>query len=361
MGQEEGIGQMKFDRTAPGGSVEAACRLENGKAVLEWSFHLTIDVGGQGQKLSLPLGSDEERSLLRKEKGCIRLVLTDRQDIPVLECVQKLDEEEPLQSILLQPELWRGIGNAYLYGMEAILTDSAGNLRDRVQGALALRCLQCTERNGNAELRLNHESFEPKMVHYILPGTGAEAALQRQMMTDLQWMGKLGANCVCLEAGGGQGLRRLFCHLCDRTGFLVFRRDESRSGYLWGYAQKIRIPLPSQDSVPSFRGTAESFFLPGAGFPTSLFYRYQAKWSARPFVRILPESVRRLPDGNFAADCISNCGRIALYTDGSLHEFKSGDGEFHFQGIPVRTPSIMLTAEGEGCSHTISFHKSFTK
>ena len=33
----------------------------------------------------------------------------------------------------------------------------------------------------------------------------------------------------------------------------------------------------------------------------------------------------------------------------------------YFQEIPARTPTIMLTAEGEGCCETLSIHKSFTK
>lgn len=59
--------------------------------------------------------------------------------------------------------------------------------------------------------------------------------------------------------------------------------------------------------------------------------------------------------------CYSSCGRVALYTDGELFEFRKGDGEFVFQEVPARTPCIMLSAEGDGCSGALSVHKSFVK
>lgn len=350
---------MKFDRTAPGGCAEAACRLENGKAVLEWQFHLVQDSGETSQKISVPYGTEEERSLLRKEKGYIRLTLNDRQNNTILECVQKLCEEEPLQSILLQPVLWKGLRNPYLYGMEMLLADEAGNIQDGVQGQLALRCLSCVNRNGNAEILLNHESFLPRAVRYTLPELGTEAAIQRQMLEDLQWMQKLGANCLCVEEP-----HKLLVQLCDRHGLLVFLKAEKQPGYVWSHGKKAIPPIfqtLSCEAVPLFRGKSCSLFRPGCSAPTTLFYRYQAKWSETPFVHIVPESIQRLESGNFAVLCYSNCGRVALYSDGILFEFKDGEEVFLFQEIPARTPSIMLTAEGEGCCETLSIHKSFTK
>lgn len=350
---------MKFDRTAPCGSVECECKLENGKAVLEWAFHLVQDSGEITQNVPVPYSTEEERNLLRKEKGCILLTLNDRQNNTILECVQKLCEEEPLQSILLQPEFWKGIRRPYLYGMEAVLADEAGNLQDRIQGQLALRCLSCVNRNGNPEILLNHESFIPKAVRYTLPEMGTEAAIQRQMLEDLQWMLKLGVNCICLEEP-----HKLFLQLCDRHGFLVFLKDKKQPGYVWVHGKKVRFPAvlsPSGEEIPLFRGKSGSLFRPGSNCPTTLFYRYQAKWSDTPFVHIVPESIQRLESGNFAVLCYSNCDRVALYSDGILFEFKDGEEAFLFREIPARTPSIMLTAEGEGCCESLSIHKSFTK
>ena len=403
---------MRFDRTAPSGGIEAVCRLENGKVILDWEFHLIQYVNKQEIKVPVPQKCEEERRLLLNENGYIRLYITDRRGSFVLECIQKLCEEEPLQSILLQPELWKGLRDPCLYGMEAILMDERGKVRDRIQGKLALRCLHCSEKNGKTELFLNQERFEPKAVRYALPETGTDAAIQRQMLEDLEWMRKLGANCVCIEyasgtcpnweeESGGKAcsgiiseeysrnsagtclsgersrnaseafagrrqsrtakIRTLFLKLCDRCGILVFRKNKKQPGYAWANGQMTGVWKPSKEEIPSFRGSKDSLFLPDDSCPTSLFYKFQARWSETPFVHIGPESIRRLASGNFTALCYSNCDRVALYSDGSLMEFKNGEEEFLFREIPVRTPSIMLTAESEGCSHSLSLHKSFIK
>ena len=68
-----------------------------------------------------------------------------------------------------------------------------------------------------------------------------------------------------------------------------------------------------------------------------------------------------MESGNYTALCYSNCDKVALYSDGLLFEFKSGEGAFSFREVPARTPSVMLTAEGEGCGESLSVHKSFVK
>ena len=113
--------------------------------------------------------------------------------------------------------------------------------------------------------------------------------------------------------------------------------------------------------MPAYRGDSDAFFLAHRKCPTALYYKYKARWSEEPFVYLAPESVRRLRSGNYTVTCYSSCGRVALYTDGELFEFRKGDGEFVFQEVPARTPCIMLSAEGDGCSGALSVHKSFVK
>ena len=50
---------------------------------------------------------------------------------------------------------------------------------------------------------------------------------------------------------------------------------------------------------------------------------------------------------------------MALYSDGVLFEFLSGQEEFIFQEVPAKGPCVMLSAEGEGSSMSLSFHKMF--
>ena len=82
-----------------------------------------------------------------------------------------------------------------------------------------------------------------------------------------------------------------------------------------------------------------------------------SRWSEEPFVCLVPESVERQEDGNYTVCCYSNCGRIALYSDGALYEFQKGEREFIFRDVPAKSPNIILTAEGDGCSASLSLAK----
>ena len=74
---------------------------------------------------------------------------------------------------------------------------------------------------------------------------------------------------------------------------------------------------------------------------------------------ILPESISILPSGNLEVKIYSNCSRVVLYSNGELFEFQSGNEEFVFQEVPAKGPCIMLSAEGDDCSMSLSVHKTF--
>lgn len=455
--------------------MEAVYRLENGKAFLEWRLYFTGDAA--------------ERQ--------VRIYVTDREGNLVLECRQQLREEEPLQSVLLQPRLWRGVEEPYLYDVEAILMDESGCCQDRVRGHLSLRSLRNRQ---SGSLALNGAAWEPRAVRYLLPDKGRAADRCRQMEKDLRMLLALGADCVCLDgweadregqnmdwesrdAGHdmvwkgsdnrdvsqdmvwkglenrnvsqdvvwksqddwdvghdmvwkGQyaeaGLCRFFLRLCDRLGFLAFGKREGGSEYVWIQEADIGARMMPGDAVvltcggeiPILRsrekGIAASLereagtlrhgesrsaisrereepvpegekgsaalgcrgeeaqipgrregaigserqaeaLLPDGEHPGPHFYRCLAEWGRKPFVHIVPESVRRMKSGNYTALCYSNCDKVALYSDGVLFEFQSGEKEFYFQEIPAKSPCIMLAAEGEGCGESLSVHKSFVR
>lgn len=413
---------VMFDRLAPGGGVEVTCRLEAGRAFLEWKLHFA----GQVDQL--------KESMVRS--GAVRITLTDAQGNTALECRQFPGEEEPLRAILLQPKLWQGVGNPCLYHMEAVLTDETGRCLDRVCRKLPLRMLAQTEAGECRRLLLNGEELEVRGVRYRLPDTrisasarpvenggveqgtdsmiaergrpgdsrppaegfatgdnlesverlaaegksesvdrmkreagrikGFSAELQIRLLRDFHLLLELGANCIFWDSRGegqeeqaiAREAERSFLQLCDRFGFLVFCRDKKNAGYVWPQApDRIRLCDPAE--IPSLRGGAEALLLPDGQRPASLYYRYRAKWSREPFVYIVPESIKRTESGNYTALCYSSCDRVALYSDGALFEFQKGSGEFWFREIPAKSPCIMLTAEGEGCSQSLSVHKSF--
>ncbi len=350
---------MEFDRSAPGAGAEARCKLENGKAFLEWRFHVKGDLlqteipGAQARRFGAGEGYTQS------PRPVIRLSLMAGEGNVVAEGMQTVGEEEPLKTVLVQPRLWQGRRDPFLYEVEATLTVQGACL-DRIYTKL---CLREVHAGGAGEILLNGQPLAVRAVSYSLPEGGSETERRRQALSDFRTLLQLGANSICVERKDqGPFLSRL----CDRFGILMFERGGLEGQDLlvcaWDGAVEISWGEEGQrERVPAYRGDSDAFFLAHRKCPTALYYKYKARWSEEPFVYLAPESVRRLRSGNYTVTCYSSCGRVALYTDGELFEFRKGDGEFVFQEVPARTPCIMLSAEGDGCSGALSVHKSFVK
>jgi len=296
---------MKFDRKAPGEGIDMLCKVDNGRASIEWKF----------------MFSETEQ----EEKGMVlHLTMRDRAGQTVLLCMQEALEEEPLLSVILQPHLW-DCENPYLYELEAVLQDAQGKERDRLKRQIPLRELSFHERRG---WLLNGEELVLKAVEYTIPPHTSALEKQQIVLRDLQLVKEMGANCIHTEAS--------LWPLCERLGLLTWQKGMERSG----------------GELPCLVGE-------GGSRLSSLYYCYKAKWSREPFVYIVPESISILSSGKLSVIVYSNCSRVALYSDGILFEFRKGNEEFLFEEIPARTPCVMLSAEGENCSMSLSFHKTF--
>lgn len=403
--------KVKFDRRKPGGGVEIRCKLENGKAWLAWEFYF------QGERAEAAATLERQRVQERalqvadlaaghsasgipgsgRKSWMVEVTITDRDGHLAAYGTKCLDEEEPLEMLLLYPHLWNGMKDPYLYEVEARLLEPEGCLADRVCLRLPLRE---TAYGPDKGVLLNGKVFLPRAVRYVPPyeektggtgtgepcwteacgwgesgicqgadapakqeagpkqdlsasvkGTGtargagtptpgmAKALQIEQMRQDFLLLREMGANCIHYEAGR-DCLYEVFCQMCDKYGFLVW---EQKEGICCRAGQD-----PARDCLLDVRS-----------HPTALYYRYRAKWGRSPFVYLVPESVCRQADGTFTATVFSNCPKVALYTDGHLHGFLAGEEEFVFQGIPARHPCIMLDAEGEGCNMALSLHKSY--
>ncbi len=301
---------MKFDRRAPGEGVEAACRLENGKAVLEWRF-------------SFLEGEHEEG------EDTLTLAMRDREGKTVLLCMQKADEEELLMSVVLQPRLW-SCEQPYLYEAEAVLQDSAGKETDRLRKQLPLREFVRDPRRG---WLLNRAEFVLKAVEYTIPMYTSQTEKQRLVLSDFRLLKEMGANCVHTDPS--------LWKLCEKLGFLIWDKSMAVAG----------------EELPCLTG--EDTHSLSLKQTCSLFYEYKAKWSDEPFVYIAPDQITVLPSGNLRVTVYSNCCRVVLYSDGILYEFQSGSEEFIFSEVPAKGPCVMLSAEGDDCSMSLSFHKTF--
>ncbi len=425
---------MKFDRSAPGRGVEVECRLENGKALLKWRFHLTDEYSrtevswpqaleaqvprpqtlqaevsrpqalqaevsrlqtlqvevSRPQTLQAQVSQSQVRQLpfrcgetSRGQDGqawsqpviCISLMAGEGN--VAAEGIQTVGEEEPLETVLVQPHLWQGRKDPFLYEAEAVLLMEDGCL-DRLRTQLCLRRL---EAGAEGEVLLNGQPLEIRAVVYSLPDAGSEAERQSLAIADFRQLARLGANSVCLDK---ESRPSFLLGLCDRFGFLALEEsvaegtepseggkgtdfsggEEGACFFVCTWNRAVKIPWKGEDAgerPPAYRDGSEALFLPYKKCPESVYYKYKAKWSKEPFVYLVPESVRRMKSGSYAVTCYSSCSRVALYTDGELFEFRKGDGIFVFQEIPARTPCIMLSAEGDGCSGALSVHKSFVK
>lgn len=310
-----------FDRTAADGGVKTMLRLETGKIYFEWQFSFTEPP--------------------RQEYVHIRL--RDRRQETVLECIGLAAEEEPLRAILRQPHLWRGSRDPYLYTLEAALTDGKGACIDKINRSLPLRSVEWREGRG---FLLNGAPFELRTVEYTVPTRMSDAERQKIVMDDMNKLLCLGANSIYIERG--KGLTQPFLQLCDRLGILIL----TDLSYLRNVNDFGRI-----GKVPVLRGEKGGMISEDGGRLTSEFYRLRAVWNPEPFVYIVPESVTRQKNGNFRVTVYSSCHRIALYSDGALFEYMSGQGEFVFREVPAKGPCVTLTAEGDGCSEAFSCHK----
>jgi len=358
----------------PEHGIRAVCRLENNRVYVEWMLEpaeATRDADGM--------------AACRRAAEAVLFRLTDRQGNLVLECIQDPGEDEPLVSVMNQAHLWDGMKDPYLYFAEAVLLKkgeassglSEGYGHRCAANYLPLRSISISGQEGG-RLLLNGRLVILKAVDYAFPLSYSDAECQRKMLQDLQLLTEMGANCICVRdvfaEAACQGLEyrvRMLLHLCDRLGFFVGfpmetiskEIDLAQAGLMWIYGSEPKALIQHPADAPSFRGKADSLFLPGGAAPSSRYYQYKAKWSREPFVYLVPESLKRQNDGAYEISCYSNCSKVALYSDGRLFEVQQGgkdaeSSEYFFKGIPAKGPGIALTAEGEGCSQSLAVHKT---
>lgn len=302
---------MKFDHSAQGEGVVTTVKLESGKAVLQWTFSFC----------------EEAASL----KGRLQVSLKNAAGQLMLLCEQRLEEEEPLQAVLLHPQLW-SMEAPYLYELEVLIYDEEEGITDRIKRKLPLYQL---EKHAAKGWLLNGEEITIKAVEYSVENKTEnqqkkyDETKMQQIAKDFGLLKELGANCLRTNP--------CLAELCMESGFLVWQKE-----------------MGAEEELPCLLG--------GDGERlSSLFYQYKAKWCRQPFVYLAPEEVCRLPSGNLQVTVYSSCNRVVLYTDGVLFEFQSGEGTFIFREVPAKGPCIVLAAEGEECSMSLSLHKTFTK
>lgn len=324
---------MRFDHEMPGDGVEVYVHLENGKVTLEAQVFLAEEAGNSGKN---------EAAMSNGQNLRLQLLLFDPGGELVLECHQYLPQEELCRSILLSPRLWRSVSEPFLYQMEMWLWES-GRRVDRVRRQLPLRKLCMIPGKG---WQLNGESFELRAVPYCLPPRINAGKSRREIMErELQQLRQMGANTLWVRE---EVWDLEFCSLCERMGFILYYPGKVSPFGGTGREGREQIGADHWESL-----RLEEGILPDR------YYFYRACWTKDPFIHICTESLRRQPNGCYEIMVYSNCRKVALYVDGSLFEFQNAPPEFFFQEIPGGKEDLILCAEGEGCSASVTIPASF--
>lgn len=304
---------MRFDREMPCSGVEVYTEIKNGKAYLEWKFYVSE------AEAELESESESDTCLV-----CLR-IFRQEGDLAA-ECFHDIREEENAKTMILHPHLW-GIADPYLYHWCAYLIADSQRIVDKAEGWLPLRTF--CERIGKGWF-LNGELLQIKGVKYRIGQCDAEeddAANTERLRLDLECLKKMGANAICPDRITGR-----IAALCDEIGFVIGCFGEGNSLLF------------------------EEIFC--RGIPTELFFLYKAKWSKEPFVHISREGLCRQPNGLYRILIYSNQKKVALYIDGILFGFLSGEAEFLFEELPVNARAAVLTAEAGECSESVTFPSS---
>ncbi len=298
---------MGFDKTSPGGGAEIYTRLENGKALLEFSFYLE-------EAAELP-------------DLFVEVVLRDGQGNCVMNFVCPASLEEPVRGLLLHPHLWNGVEDPYLYELEADLVRGPGDhprILDRLRRLVPL----CTfQRAPEGRWLLNGSAFPLRAVSYRLPAKEpGKSPREIRVLQDLKGMRDMGANAVCLERGS---LDPGFYELCCKYGLALFGPAAGRA------AAGCGAPASWEELWKE------------SGRAADRYYYYRALWSAAPFVYLCKDSLKRQENGLYQVTAYSNRKKAALYVEGRLFEFQTGAPEFVFVDVEIRHFPAVLTVEAD--------------
>lgn len=301
-------------------TMEIRTKIENGKAYLEFAMQT-------------------EQSML--------LQIYDRDGREVFRCIHPLSEEEPARAILLHPHLWDGIEDPYQYHLKAYFLNQTGEIGESMEQTFALYSFEEIPGKG---LFLNGKPFVMRAVQWDggkekaeegkVEESGAEA-VDGELATEsdrqiLMQLGRMGANTVWLSKTKAS---KDFLQLCREMGFLVVEQVE----------KETRV------------ADCRELFLSQAPFFTDTYYRYKAKWSRVPFLYISMDSIQKNEKGTLSLRVYSNQKKIALYVEGVLFEFLTGEQEFFFEEIPVKKYPVVLTAEAGECSTTVMVYEHSQK
>lgn len=289
-------------------------------------------------------------------------------------------EETVFSTILLNPHIWKGWEDPYVYEVEVNFWQE-GRIMETVRTYLTVRCVAFLPIRG---FLLNEKEEELKTVYCVGEVTKKEFSLLKELNANVLWLDNEG---VAIQKEK-RSLKQILPDLqekCDRAGILLCIDGRIEGGYCCERGEKVdlrevlcekKVPLLYRDwGRKSLAGVAEINVLYENRGRTDLFYYYKACWSRIPFVHICnvqrgnvyshiekTDNEQRFEsaEGTITVTVYSNQKKVALYVDGYLFEYKQGPPDFKFEDISLKHCQTVFTAQAGECSISVTVERIFS-
>ena len=289
-------------------------------------------------------------------------------------------EETVFSTILLNPHIWKGWEDPYVYEVEVNFWQE-GRIMETVRTYLTVRCVAFLPIRG---FLLNEKEEELKTVYCVGEVTKKEFSLLKELNANVLWLDNERAAIQKEKLSLKQILPDLQ-EKCDRAGILLCIDGRIEGGYCCERGEKVdlrevlcekKVPLLYRDwGRKSLAGVAEINVLYENRGRTDLFYYYKACWSRIPFVHICnvqrgnvyshiekTDNEQRFEsaEGTITVTVYSNQKKVALYVDGYLFEYKQGPPDFKFEDISLKHCQTVFTAQAGECSISVTVERIFS-
>lgn len=334
-----------------------------------------------------------------------------------------IKEETVFSTILLNPHIWKGWEDPYVYEVEVNFWQE-GRIMETVRTYLTVRCVAFLPIRG---FLLNEKEEELKTVYCEGEVTKKEFSLLKELNANVLWLDnervaiqkeylgeqdqaeqdqeeKSGKEREQIEKNQREqerkewaaeekqkeklSLKQILPDLqekCDRAGILLCIDGRIEGGYCCERGEKVdlrevlcekKVPLLYRDwRRKSLAGVAEINVLYENKGRTDLFYYYKACWSRIPFVHICNVQMGNVyshiektdneqrfesAEETITVTVYSNQKKVALYVDGYLFEYKQGPPDFKFEDISLKRCQTVFTAQAGECSISATVERIFS-
>lgn len=248
--------------------------------------------------------------------------ITDAEAMTTIEINGKAEVTVPLT--VVNPRLWNGVYDPFMYDVKVTLTDEAGN-SDEVETNLGLRWFEVDRDRG---FMLNGEPYKLKGVLLYQDRSGVGSAmLKSHHEEDIAIITEMGATAIRM-ANAPQD--RYLYELCDKNGIIVWSdlplvSDDIHSGK--GFIDSYNFRANGEDQLREM--IRQNYNSPSIAF-WGLFSKLTTKGDdCRPYIEVLNKIAREESHDRFTVGTSNEDGGINMITDviswAQYYGWKSGN------------------------------------